>query len=837
MYLGIDLGTSNSAVFGHRDGRLELCKALGGEDVLPSVVMLDRSGSRYVGRRAYEQLRIAPEGIAAKFKRLLGTNSVLPFGHEGGAITPEEASTEVVRQLLRQAQARFGDEPVQGAIVTVPAAFNQLQSEATIRAANAAGLDKVGLLQEPIAAAMACMERPESRDGLFLIYDLGGGTLDVALVRAIAGAVTVEAHEGINMLGGSDFDRLIVDEVVRPWLRSQFRLSADDVDDPAMRRIVALARANAEQAKMELSSASEALIFVSERELQVSDLDGRPVYLEVPLSRAQLEAIVAPKIDRSIELCRKVLADNGYGPADVSKVMLIGGPSRMPVVRRRVPEELGIAIDLDIDPMTAVARGAAIYAESRQWGSGEADSGGKKSRVRQDSGSAVSYDFEARTTRDKGRIRVMSTGDTTGWRVTAAGSDGRNYGERLVGESPIFTIELAEGDNTVAMEVFDAAGQRVAEASTALVLTRIAAVASGAPCTATIGVKVEDTDGTRSINVLDALIEKGENLPKRGTRTLRAARRLDPGAQDWIDVELYEMAPDVPEPEANLLVGSFRLAGTDLPAHVAPLMPGDEVVLHWAVDDNQLIRCSVELPGHGLHLRDHSFYVDDLARIDFGRDGRAFASEAMLHIVNDYEDFTKAAADLFPRETRVLEARITEQLAILRHTHDADGFRSITEEARMIRQEISRLRNKPDAKARVLEQQLYEAEQRGRGMSGMLDAAGTREADGHLDLARRALDERQLQVCDRAIAAAQAVYNRYYVQNPAAILAHYMHVREQAHLALDRNRFDRLVQQGDVALGAGDHMALRSVLVELYSIMPAAAGNTTDAAALAGLRR
>lgn len=211
MYLGIDLGTSNSAIVGNRGGRLELYKAVSGEDVLASVVMCDRHGSRYVRRGAYEQLRTSPKGIAARFKRLLGTTTMLPFGAEDGLITPEEASGEVLRQLLKQMRSTVGDEPVEGVVVTVPAAFNQMQSEATIRAAHAAGLEQVGLLQEPIAAALACIEKPEARTGLFLVYDLGGGTFDIALVRAIDGSVSIEAHEGINMLGGSDFHRMIVE--------------------------------------------------------------------------------------------------------------------------------------------------------------------------------------------------------------------------------------------------------------------------------------------------------------------------------------------------------------------------------------------------------------------------------------------------------------------------------------------------------------------------------------------------------------------------------------------------------------------------------------------------
>lgn len=189
MYLGIDLGTSNSAIVGYANGRIELFKSVSGEDVLPSVVMEDRTGSRYVGKRAYDQLQVSPQGIAARFKRLLGTETALPLGMGDATITPEDASAEVLRQLLKQARARIGDGPVTGAVITVPAAFNQMQSEATIRAARAAGLDRVGLLQEPIAAALACLERPGAKNGLFLIYDLGGGTFDVALVRAIDGSV------------------------------------------------------------------------------------------------------------------------------------------------------------------------------------------------------------------------------------------------------------------------------------------------------------------------------------------------------------------------------------------------------------------------------------------------------------------------------------------------------------------------------------------------------------------------------------------------------------------------------------------------------------------------
>ena len=154
---------------------------------------------------------------------------------------------------------RKSGEKITGAVVTIPAAFNQMQSEATLRAAKMAGLERVDLLQEPIAAALAAMEGAK-RSGRFLIYDLGGGTFDAALAQAINGEVKIIAHQGINMLGGRDFDRMIVNEVVRPWLAKTFDLPENFQRDPTYRRLIRIAQLAAEKAKIDLSSQEEVSI-------------------------------------------------------------------------------------------------------------------------------------------------------------------------------------------------------------------------------------------------------------------------------------------------------------------------------------------------------------------------------------------------------------------------------------------------------------------------------------------------------------------------------------------------------------------------------------------------
>ncbi len=337
--------------------------------------------------------------------------------------------------------------------------------------------------------------------------------------------------------------------------------------------------------------------------------------------------------------------------------------------------------------------------------------------------------------------------------------------------------------------------------------------------------------------MLEPLIEKGEILPQSGSRTFRAARTLTPGSDDWIDVELFEQAPGVPEPEANLLIGAFRLSGRDLPVHARAVMPGDEVVLHWSVDDNQLIRASVELPGCALHLQDHSFYADDLAHIDFGTDGRQFASEALLAVGVDLDQLRANAGSIFTREIDTLQAQLTDQVNRLRGAYEADTFRSITEEARMLRQEVSRLRHKPRARTLEIEVALHELEQRRRRASGMLDFSGAEEIDGHLATAHTALAEGRHSVCERAMEAAELVIARTVVALPGYFTHHFMRLRDQRHAAVDKARFDQLIALGNTAMAAGDESRLRQVVSDMDNLLVRAGGQTTDAAAQAGLRR
>ncbi|MDI1264717.1 MAG: Hsp70 family protein, partial [bacterium] len=288
MYLGIDLGTSNSAAVGYDGNQLTVFKTSDGADVLPSALFIDPRGHRFVGKRAYEQATLSPDNVAIAFKRMMGTSTPLRFAAAGLSLSAEEASAEVLRTLVAQASLETGGRTVRGTVITMPAAFNQMQTEATLRAAELAGVQPVALLHEPIAAAMGSMATAKARSGQFLVYDLGGGTFDAALVQSSGGTVNVVANDGINMLGGRDFDRALLSSIVSPWLEETFDLDPEYQLNPDFAKMLRRVQLRLEQAKIELTSREQTHLFVSDDELRIRDRAGVDIYIDVEISRTQL---------------------------------------------------------------------------------------------------------------------------------------------------------------------------------------------------------------------------------------------------------------------------------------------------------------------------------------------------------------------------------------------------------------------------------------------------------------------------------------------------------------------------------------------------------------------
>jgi molecular chaperone DnaK len=353
LYVGIDLGTTNStaAVFDGQD--LMVVRNGQGGVLTPSVVRIDARGNVLVGTRARRFLDSDPENTRSEFKRLMGTAHQLTFSASGVARRPEELSAEILKSLRRDVADQLGVTP-ERAVVSVPALFELHQTSAVSEAARLAGFERIELIQEPVASAIAAGWTQRSGNGPWLVYDLGGGTFDVSLLHTQNGLLRVVGHDGDNFLGGRDFDRAIVDAVLLKLTERGITIDrANPEHASALRRL----RFAAEEAKIELTRASEAPVI-----LDGLDVGGERVDVDVSITRAEYEALIAPLIDRSLEVGLRLLESHGLGRSGLERVVLVGGPTVTPLLREKIPTVLGAQFGEGLDPMTLVAQGAALFA-------------------------------------------------------------------------------------------------------------------------------------------------------------------------------------------------------------------------------------------------------------------------------------------------------------------------------------------------------------------------------------------------------------------------------------------------------------------------------------------
>lgn len=349
--IGIDLGTSNSAAAVIEGGRATIVPSaegtsLGGK-AFPSYVAFTKEGQMLVGEPARRQAVSNPENTVFAIKRKMGTDHKVKVG--GKEYTPQQISAFILQKIKRDSEVHIGST-VKKAVITVPAYFNDNQRQATKDAGTIAGLEVVRIINEPTAAALAYGLDKSEKDQKIMVFDLGGGTLDVTIMDFGDGVFEVVSTSGDTQLGGTDMDGAVVDFIVKEF---QAEHSIDvSKDKMAVQRI----REAAEKAKIELSSTMETEVNLP---YLTADASG-PKHLAMKLTRAKLEDLVKPTVERCRAPMKQALEDAKLNPDQIDKIILVGGPTRMPIVQRFVEEVIGKKIERGVDPMECVAMGAAI---------------------------------------------------------------------------------------------------------------------------------------------------------------------------------------------------------------------------------------------------------------------------------------------------------------------------------------------------------------------------------------------------------------------------------------------------------------------------------------------
>ncbi|HAM34542.1 MAG TPA: hypothetical protein DCP85_01260 [Elusimicrobia bacterium] len=615
--VGIDLGTTNSCIAKCEGAHIRIFTNNEQMNVTPSAVRLLKSGRIIVGQRAYTAISVDPDNIAIEFKRWMGQKSTASFPVAARTMSAEELSAEVLKSLCENAQRQSGSE-IRAAAVTVPAAFGALQCEATARAARLAGLEESPLLQEPIAAAIAYGATPGYKDQRWLVFDLGGGTLDVAIVSTRNGRLTVLEHRGNNLLGGKDIDRKIAEEFLLPALAKDFLLPDPTKQPDDYKRLLRRLAAKAEEAKIELSTGTKVIINLVDLG---EDTAGTPLEGEVQLSRTQLERTMQSLVDECLRLTKDAINGARLAAADLDRILLVGGPTQSPLIRKALVEQISKHVDYSLDPMTVVARGAALFAASiERVATTKAPAPPGKLQVQ------LAFESVSSSLQCPVSGRVEHGDAARAHEIKIDSEDGFWTSGWMALNDELFdvTAALQEGKLTrYWIYARDKTGQLL-DIEPGEFSIRHGLVVSAPPLPHTISVEITGANGKP---ILEPVFTRSTPLPSKQVKKYRASHTLAPNEPGGaLIIKLWE-GEEFSDPEANVWVGKMLITSEDIKRTIPE---GSEIELLISIDASRHITVDAFVPHLNHHFTDH-VYVPQRDEQDYTHLARTVGSELDTH--------------------------------------------------------------------------------------------------------------------------------------------------------------------------------------------------------------
>lgn len=823
---GIDLGTTNSLISVANEGSVEVIKN-GVSPITPSAVYIDKRGRIFRGSAAASNLnRVTSSGdVQTEFKREMGQKVERHFKAASRSMTPVDLSAEILTELRRSAGERFGQEP-SAAVITVPAMFELPQNDATARAAERAGFKHSMLLQEPVAAATAYGFQTEADRAYWLVYDFGGGTFDASILAIRDGQLSVVKHSGDNYLGGADFDRAVVDELIAPRLRDEYALPnlkrLNEQQCPTTKGRFAILRTIAEEMKKNLSRDDSDDLY---RESVFEDDAGEAVDVEVELTRSAFEQMINPYVQKSIDVVLQLIQDAGLQPKDIDKALMVGGSTFVPLVQQQV-ESLGIEVDRTMDPMTVVSCGAAVFASAQRMPKGivpaaKVAAGGAQLELEYE---PVGKDL---TPMVGGKVVIENASDLGGATVAIDRADGgwTSGDVPLDGKGLFFTtVQLRDkGQSSFQVKCRDAAGVQLDCVPDTFAITYGMSVAKASlPQAVSIGL----ADGTAEV-----LLPAGVSLPATSEvsrrKTVRAIRM---GSDDVLHIPF--MTGDNEDSELNRVGIEWVLHGADISRD---LPRGSDIEVVVEVDASGTTAAIITLPlldeqheeKHDSELEFEPVEVmrnrlnKILKRLDeLNEKAVASQDEAAVAEVSDYQD------------SGIIEDVEQKIDSCANGDHVAAGqARNLLVEAAKKVKELAALVEWP---AHVNE---YE-EQKNDTRKTVHEYGDARDEEMLSNLVKEgdtAVSEKDPRMLDRASTNLIRLGYAMRQKDPAFWAGMLAHLSNQQDNFLDRDRSNVLLKEGMMAVRRNDADSVRSIVSELFKLLPPDAEAEANAAVRSGI--
>ena len=599
---GIDLGTTNSSIAVIEKGESVIVKSELQKDTLPSCVAYSKKKTISAGDRAFNQLQkdklisikkgeVLSSNTFIEFKRTMGTDKKYHSTYMETDYLSEDLSAEVLKKLKSFPQ----EDNFKSVVITIPAMFNDNQKAATKKAAELAGFSQVELLQEPIAAAMAFGMDEKIQDGQIIIFDFGGGTFDVCLVNIEEGIMQVKDTGGDNWLGGKNLDQAIVDEIMMPYLKENYAIETFLNDESKNSLLKTALKVEAEKIKINLSF-STSYDIVSDIGDYPEDDNGEEIELDFTVTNEKLKSVLAPIFQKAVDITKELLAKNNLNGNTIADLILVGGPTFSPILRELLEDQV-CNPNTKVDPMTVVARGAAIYA--MQFDVDEAI----QEQVKDKTKIQLELSYESQSVEEEEMLVIkLNKAKTDGempeklFAIVKRTDGGWESDKSELSETgDIIDLKLRPGKPNI-FEVSLTNGSGDFFECEPNELTIIQGVKSGnATLAMNYGVELSGENGKANFYCIPGL-ERNQTMPASGEKSaLRTQKDIRPGSNDEINISIYQGTDDAEGTRASnqTWVSTVKLTGNE----ISKLLPkNSEVSLFLEIVRDGVYKLSIDIP-------------------------------------------------------------------------------------------------------------------------------------------------------------------------------------------------------------------------------------------------
>ncbi|WP_316841280.1 Hsp70 family protein [Pedobacter gandavensis] len=798
---GIDLGTTNSGIAKYENGQIRLLKnPVGLRDTLPSVVSF-RKGRILIGDKAREQYLSNAGNVFSAFKRKMGSNDLYHVSTSEGdlQLSPIDLSAYVLKELKNYVQ----DEHSDSVVITVPASFDTMQSNATKEAGNKAGFSEVVLLQEPIAACLAYANTSRlslEKEQKWLVYDFGGGTFDAALVYINERELKVLDNKGNNFLGGIDIDYAFVEQIIIPKLVSLIgdeglwtKLLKKEGDYEKLWHYLNYL---SEESKKELS-----LSPVVWMEIEFPDLD---ISCEIEINREEFNKVVKPKYLESESFVLALLQENNLSFSDIERIILVGGTTYIPFIKEQLKQVSGLIVDDSIDPTTAVIVGAAYYA-----GSQPSSSPAETALTSSVNKLAIKLSFEAYSNDQEELIAFKSLVPFKGhYRITR--TDG-GYDSGMIAFSDTaaeFVTLLPKMKNNFQLQVFDTKKNTVCQENEITISQGLYSI-SGQLLPQDICIELDDNDGA---TYLDVIFKRNSILPLSKTLYKTFSKSITKGTNDKIVINVVEGKGGT-MPGSNLSIGYIELSGIQIQDD---LIEGTDIEIQVSMDESRGLTVQIYISALNQEINE-TFHISSrevsvaktLQDIQFAE--LMIKTETDLSISQEEFEFSAKLQDIAV-QLKVLTAELN---AITNDRATEEKYR-LDERKRKLLAELDSFTRSRDLfiqitrykkeKEDFIVQQSYAYSEQIRSFKNIVDREKEILDSGNKSLIKRISEE------------LKQLNDKVYLQNNENYIGLFFQLKMQpSNIYEDPDKVGHLFEQGDDAISEKDYTVLKQVISVLVS--------------------